>query len=120
MIDDDGGDIGGGGELPFARTYDFFKYMTGISLVSIGGVLAFIDGDAVRIDPRLAIVIIVFLVLAGVASLLMAASLAGLEVRSVAPRTMVRRVKIGSFVAVFFLSIGLGAFIQTFVAAIVK
>lgn len=117
MIDEDDGT---GDDLPFARTYDFFKYMTGISLVSIGGIFAFIDGDTVKIDPRLAIVIIVFLVCAGVTSLLMAASLAGLEVKPTARAVLVRRVKLGSFVVVLFLSIGLGAFIQTFISAVLK
>lgn len=106
--------------VPFARTYDYFKYMTGITLLSIGGVFAFLKGDGVVLDVKRVIVILVALVISGVSSLLMAAYLAGLEVKPVSRDVLVRRIKFGGWVSTAFLSIGLGAFIQTFGSAILK
>ena len=103
--------------LPFARTYDYFKYMTGIALVSIGGVFAFLDGEGVKLDPKRAVIVIAFLGLAGVTSLLMAASLAGLETKPVPHDKLARRVQLGSTAVTSLLSVGLGAFIQTFISA---
>ncbi|WP_326523436.1 hypothetical protein [Sphingomonas sp.] len=103
--------------VAFARAYDWFKHMTGIALISIGGVFAFLDGDGVKLDPKRAVIVIAFLGLSGVTSLLMSSSLAGLETKPVEQGKLARRVKIGQATVTMSLSIGLGAFIQTFLSA---
>lgn len=108
------------GEVPFARTYDYFKHMTGIALISIGGVFAFLDADGSKLDPRRSIIVLAALGLSGVTSLLMASFLAGLEVKPVAHEKLVRRVRLGGFAATFFLAMGLGGFIQTFASAMLQ
>lgn len=108
----------GSKELPFARAYDFFKHMTGISLISIGGVFAFVDGSAAKIDPVKLVVIMGFICLAGVVSLLQALTLAGLESQPVAHAKLARQVKYGQFAATGLLMVGLGAFIQSFTKVI--
>jgi methylmalonyl-CoA mutase len=107
-------------ELPFARSYDFFKHMAGISLLSLGGVFAFADGEGAEIERRQLIVVLVFIGLAGVTSLLMASSLAGQEVRPEEDAQVARRIRIAQIVVAFSLSGGLGAFIYNFTPVVLK
>jgi hypothetical protein len=108
------------GELPFGRAYDYFKHLTGISLVSIGGVFALMDGTGTTLDPRRVIILLAALGVSGVISLLMAGALASIEVKPVVYAKMARQVRYGLIAATFFLAIGLGSFIQTFASAILK
>jgi hypothetical protein len=107
-------------ELPFGRAYDYFKHLTGISLVSIGGVFAFMDGSGATFDPRRVIIVLAAIGIAGVISLLMAGVLVTIEVKPVAYARIARQVRYGLIAATFFLAIGLGSFIQTFASAILK
>jgi hypothetical protein len=107
-------------ELPFARSYDFFKHMAGISLLSLGGVFAFADGEGAEFERRQLIVVLVFIGLAGVTSLLMASSLAGQEVRPEEDAQVARRIRIAQIVVAFSLSGGLGAFIYNFTPVVLK
>jgi hypothetical protein len=106
--------------LPFQRSYDFFKYMTGLALVSLGGVFAFADGSGVEFERRQLIVVLAFIGLAGLTSLLMASSLASLEVKPEADATVARRIRIAQVVVSFFLSGGLGAFMFNFTPVLLK
>ena len=109
------------GAVPFARAYDFFKHMTGIALVSIGGVFAFLgDAAGTRLDRRQVIITLVFIGLSGVTSLMMATTLAALEVKPVPHATMATRIRIGQSAATFLLAVGLGVFVPTFAQAILK
>ncbi|WP_423602307.1 hypothetical protein [Sphingomonas sp. MS122] len=119
MIDEN--DPGWGStELPFARAYDYFKHMTGVSLISIGGVFALLDGAGAKFDPRRVIIVLGAIGLAGVISLLMAGALASIEVKPVPQAKTARQVRYSLIAATFFLAAGLGAFIQTFSSAILK
>lgn len=118
MIDDDGLDVHG--EPAFARSYDFFKHMTGVSLVSLGGVFAFIDGSGLQFNRRTLIVVLVLIGVAGVTSFLMAAGLATLEVKPEPHATVARRIRIAQGILGTSLSVGLGAFIYNFTAALLK
>ena len=106
--------------LPFARSYDFFKHMAGIALVSLGGVFAFADGSGVEFEKRQLIVVLAFIGIAGLTSLLMASSLATLEVKPEPDATVARRIKIAQLVVSFSLSGGLGAFMYNFTPALLK
>lgn len=105
---------------PFARSYDFFKHMTGIALLSIGGVFAFLDGPATPSDKLKYAIVLAFLGLAGVSSLLMASVLAMIEAKPVAHTKLARQVIFGQVATVFFLSVGLGVFMPTFAASMLK
>ena len=105
---------------PFARSYDFFKHMTGVALVSIGGVFAFLDGEGPKLDTRRMIIVLACLGIAGATSLLMASALATHEIKPVPRDKMAHRVRLGLVAATFFLAAGLGAFIQTFSSAMFK
>lgn len=108
------------GELPFARAYDFFKHMTGVALVSIGGVFALLDGSGATLDRPRVIIVLAFIGLSGVTSLLMANALVSLEIKPVSYDKMARRVRYGLIAATFLIAAGLGSFIQTFSSAILK
>jgi hypothetical protein len=107
-------------ELPFGRAYDYFKHLTGISLVSIGAVFAFMDGSGTTFDPRRVIIVLSAIGVAGVISLLMAGVLVSIEAKPVLYDKLALQVRYGLFAATFFLAIGLGSFIQTFASAILK
>jgi hypothetical protein len=107
-------------ELPFARSYDFFKHMTGITLVSIGGVFALMDNSAARIDDKSVVTVLAALGLSGVTCLLMTNALVTLEVKPEDTAKMARKVRVGLIMATFFLAVGLGAFVPSFATAILK
>ncbi|MFL9842587.1 hypothetical protein ABS767_16575 [Sphingomonas sp. ST-64] len=109
-----------GGELPFGRAYDFFKHMTGIALISIGGVFALMDNTAAKLDGLSLVIVLGALALSGVTALLMANSLVTLEVKPEPHAKMVRNVRIGLVMSTFFLAVGLGAFVPSFASAILK
>jgi hypothetical protein len=106
--------------LPFQRSYDFFKYMSGLALVSLGGVFAFADGSGVEFEKRQLIVVLTFIGVAGLTSLLMASSLATLEIKPEADAVVARRIRIAQLVVSFSLSGGLGAFMFNFTPALLK
>lgn len=116
MIDNDQAGDG----APFARAYDFFKHMTGIALVSIGGVFAFMDNAGTVFETRRAVIILSCLCLSGVTSLIMTNALVTAEVKPVERAKMARNVRIGLAATTFFLAAGLGSFIQTFSSALLK
>ena len=117
MIDDDGGHADG---LPFARSYDSFKHMAGISLLSLGGVFAFADGDGLRFARGQLIVILGFILLAAITSIFMAGSLASLEIKPEPREQVVRRIRVGSLIIGMALSGGLGGFTYNFISAMFK
>jgi len=108
------------GDAPFARSYDFFKHMTGIALVSLGGVFAFADGTGTRFEHKQLIVVLSFIGLAGVTSLLMAAYLAGIEVKPQPRDKVARTIRLAQGVVSMLLSGGLGSFLYNFTPAILK
>lgn len=109
-----------GDELPFARPYDYFKHLTGVALLSIGGVLAFMDGGAIKFEAVQGTIILAALGIAGAISLLMAGALAALEVKPVPQPKMARQVRANLVAATFFLAAGLGGFVSNFASAIFK
>lgn len=117
MIDEDEGFEA---TLPFARAYDFFKHMTGITLISIGGIFALMDNSAATLDSKSIVTILAALGLSGVTCLLMTNALVTLEVKPEPVAKMARKVRIGLVMATFFLAVGLGAFVPSFASAILK
>ncbi|KQN25687.1 hypothetical protein ASE86_05620 [Sphingomonas sp. Leaf33] len=117
MIDDDGGD---GDGLPFARSYDSFKHMTGIALLSLGGVFAFADGGGMQFERRQLVVILGCILMAALTSMIMAGQLAALEVKPEPREIVARRIRIASIIVGGSLSIGLGGFAYNFISALFK
>lgn len=115
MIDED--EPGRGAELPFARAYDYFKHMTGVSLISIGGVFALIDGPT-KIERVKLLAILAAIGLTGVISLYQASALASLESKPVPRARLAKQVQYSQLAAMIFLMVGLGAFVQSFTGAL--
>ncbi|MHA6722761.1 hypothetical protein [Sphingomonas sp. RS2018] len=107
-------------DLPFARSYDSFKHMAGISLLSLGGIFAFADSSGLRFARPQLVVVLGFVLLAAVTSIYMAGSLAALEVRPEPRETVARRIRIGSLMVGMSLSCGLGGFTFNFISALFK
>ena len=107
----------GNTELPFARAYDYFKHMTGVSLISIGGVFALIGGPT-KIERVKLLVILAAIGVTGVISLYQSSTLASLESKPVPREKLAKQVQYSQIAAMLFLMIGLGAFVQSFTGAL--
>jgi hypothetical protein len=117
MIDEDEGTDA---PLPFARAYDFFKHMMGITLISIGGVFALMDNSTAKLDAKSVVAVLAALGLSGVTCLLMTNHLVTLEVKPEPVAKTARQVRIGLIMATFFLAVGLGSFVPSFASALLK
>ena len=107
----------GSAELPFARAYDYFKHLTGVSLISIGGVFALIGGPT-QIERRKLLVILASIGIAGVISLYQSSALGSLESKPVPHEKLAKQVRYSQLAAMLFLMVGLGAFVQSFTGAL--
>jgi len=118
MIEEDGAEPG---EAPFARSYDSFKHMTGVSLLSLGGVFAFADGGGGMVFERKQLVVVLgaFLV-STVTSVLLAGQLAALEVKAEPREVVARRIRTASAIVGMSLAVGLGGFTYNFVGALFR
>ena len=105
---------------PFARSYDSFKHMTGVSLLSLGGVFAFADGSGMVFERKQLVVILGFILIATVTSVLMAGQLAALEVKPEPRAAVARRIRMASMVVGMSLAGGLGGFTYNFVSALFR
>ena len=117
MIEEDK-DNGDG--LPFARTYDSFKHTTSVALLSLAGVFAFADGGGMQFKRGQLIVILTFIAIAGVTSMMMAGSLATLEIKPEPREDVVRRIRRAQLVVGGSLFAGLGGFTYNFISAMFK
>lgn len=114
MIDDDGGppamDDSG-----LAALYDWFKYLTSLSLLTLGGVLSLVQGADVPIKKPLLIVVLAFVVVSGLCAFSGAAQVMKSRTQGtpLPPSIRITQAVIG-----FTLSGGLGAFIYIFVSTL--
>ncbi len=119
MIDEDD-DPGADESLPFARSYDYFKHTTGVSLISLGGVFAFADSKGAAFEAKQLVIVLTFIGLPGVISLMMVSVLAALEVKPEPQAKVARWIRYSQFAVSFLLAVGLGSFIFNFTGAILK
>jgi hypothetical protein len=99
-----------------AVLYDWFKYLTSLSLLTLGGVLSLSQSDAVAdIKKAMLVLVLVLLSLAGMASF----SGAAMVVDSSTKATPLSRwIKVTGTIAAMSLSMGIGAFLFIFVKVI--
>ena len=102
-------------DATYSRTYDYFKHLTTVSLVSIGGVLGLLTGKVGGISSRAIILVIVMLGLAGFLSIMnmFTISVMATRGRSRGDKT-VRQLLISQYAATFSLVLGLGIFLGVF------
>ncbi len=99
-----------------ARSYDFFKHLTGICLVSIGGVLGLLQGQASDTRGIAVLTVIVSLSMAGLLSMTMVSSIATLGYKGPeATERMYKSIPTVQVLIVLLLVFGLGAFVGIFV-----
>ena len=100
----------------FARLYDFFKHLTGLVLVSIGGVLGLLKGGDPAISPVAFGLVIGSLSLAGVVAVTTLAQLASMGFTGGDTATKLKRsALIAQNICVVCLLFGLGVFMGVFV-----
>ncbi len=98
------------------RAYDFLKHLTGVSLVSLGGIMGLLGGQGPQVPKAKLIVMMGFVGLAGAVSLFTAATIVTNGDLGDGKRVSARAVRLSLGIAVWSLSFGLGAAIQTFAA----
>lgn len=98
----------------FPRSYDFFKHMTGVALISLGGVFALMQTMSEAGDRRRGIAALAAICLSGAISLTMASALATLEVKPARLEKIAKQIRFGLIASSTLLGFGLGAVIQTF------
>jgi hypothetical protein len=115
MIDEDDA-RSGLNDSGLAALYDWFKYLTSLSLLTLGGVLSLVQGsDGVPIKKSLLIVVLAFVVTSGLASFASAAQVVKSRTEGVPlPASM----KMTQTVIGFSLSGAVGAFIYIFVSTL--
>lgn len=96
------------------RAYDFFKHLTGISLVSLGGIMGLLGGQGPEVPKVKLVILMGFVGLAGAVSLFTAATIVTNGDLGEGKPLSTRSVRLALRIAVWSLSLGLGAAIQTF------
>lgn len=104
---------------PFARVYDYFKHLTTVSLIAIGGVLGLLSGDGPVLKPIAIVIVVGTLGFAGFLAMMMMASLSALGFKTPEEVARIRRVVLAiQGAATFLLMFGLGIFLGAFVGTI--
>lgn len=117
MIDDDHPPAD---DAPYARIYDYFKHLTTVSLVSIGGVLGLLQGQGPAIKPLALILVISLLAAAGFLAMVMLAAISSMTLKKASEVEKVRKsMLIVQGAATFCLMFGLGIFLGAFVGALI-
>ena len=99
-----------------ALLYDWFKHMTTLSLLTIGGVLSLVQGDqGAGIKKPLLIVVLVFVGISGLLSFSGAAQVVGVRADGTPLPKHFKHVR---GVAAMALSIGVGAFTYIFLGTL--
>lgn len=105
----------GGDDAAYSRMYDFFKYLTGIALVSIGGVLGLLQGGGPNIRPFAIVGVVCTLGLGGLIAMSMASSMASAPLKGPESVAKLRKsVRGAQTLAILLVTFGLGVFIGAF------
>ncbi|MBK9471878.1 MAG: hypothetical protein IPO18_06295 [bacterium] len=96
------------------RAYDFFKHLTGVSLVSLGGIMGLLGGQGPEVPKVKLIMLLACIGLSGAVSLFTAATMVSSSDPDKGKQMSSRSVHLSLGVAVWSLCLGLGAAIQTF------
>ncbi len=111
MIDDGDHD---GTDRRHQRAYDFLKHLTGVSLISLGGITGLLGGQGPEVPKAKLIMLMSCIGLAGAVSLFTSARIVGTIDLGESKPISTAAVRRATQVAVWSLSMGLGAAIQTF------
>jgi hypothetical protein len=98
----------------YRRAYDFFKHLTGVSLVSLGGIMGLLGGQGPEVPKSKLIMLMICVGLSGAISLFTAATIVSASDPDKGKQISPRSVRLSLGVAVWSLCLGLGAAIQTF------
>lgn len=100
------------------RAYDFFKHLTGVSLISLGGITGLLGGQGPEVPKAKLIMLMICIGLAGAVSLFTSARIVGTIDLGEGKRISTESVRRAMQVAVWSLALGLGAAVQTFVTVL--
>lgn len=103
-----------GGARPHQRAYDFLKHLTGVSLISLGGITGLLGGQGPEVPKAKLIMLMSCIGLAGAVALFTSARIVGTIDLDEGKPISTASVRRATQVAVWSLAVGLGAAIQTF------
>ncbi len=99
---------------PYPRAYDFFKHLTGVSLISLGGIIGLLGGQGPDVPKAKLIVLMGFIGVSGAVSLFTAATIVSASDLGDRKQVSTKSVRLSMGIAVWSLALGLGAAIQAF------
>jgi hypothetical protein len=97
-----------------ARVYDYFKHLTTVSLITIGGIFGLIQGDGPKLKPVLALLILGVIGLAGGISMLCTSVVTAIELRGAVTDKMRRDLARIQLFVTSLLMFGIGIFVSAF------
>ena len=115
MIDEDE-PVSASDRDPLARVYDFFKFLTTLSLISIGGLFGLINGhNGANIGKWMVLLAVGLLGLAAITSFaaLTTITTAEMKVKAADP-PLLKQLLMSQHIASGLLSVGVGAFLYAF------
>jgi hypothetical protein len=107
-------------DTSYSRVYDYFKHLTTVSLISIGGVLGLLTGNVDGISAQVVIPVIVMLGIAGFLSIMTMCGISAMVMlRRPHEAKTAKQLLVLQYAATFFLIIGLGWFVGAFAKIVV-
>lgn len=101
-------------DIAIARAYDYFKHLTTVALISIGGVFGLLQGDGPRLKTTAVILVIALIGLAGGISLIAISSITAADLQGKSLEKLRKSILRTQQIATFLLLFGLGVFIGAF------
>ena len=112
MSDDEIVVIGTGESL--ARVYDYFKHLTTVSLIAIGGIFGLVQGDGPKIKPVLALIILGVIGLSGGFSMICTSIITTAELRGTVTDKLRRGLATTQWLVTSLFMFGIGIFVSAF------
>jgi hypothetical protein len=104
---------------PLARVYDYFKHLTTVSLIAIGGIFGLLQGNGPKLKPAATIVVLGVIALAAGISMMTTSAITFGELRGKVTEKTRTQLAILQLSTTCLLMIGLGIFVGLF-SSIVK
>lgn len=99
---------------PFARVYDYFKHLTTVSLLAIGGIFGLLQGSGPKLKPVATMVVLGVIALAAGISMMATSAITLSELRGQLTEKTRKHLAIVQLGTTCLLMVGLGIFVGLF------